>query len=263
MAYTDFVGTDKTFTDAGAFSSWVDKTPEADVKQTASAYGVNPADFAEAYNLGAGTTFTADQASQYLGIPIPQPATTPSSPATPDRVTGNPGQNDLFQPGLVPVSNANSTGSSNASSGLPAWFGNNILNDLLPQLKQSYSNLPGQIDDWEQKNYAHSRQASKSLLDGHLTNVLADLAKRGMIQSSVASDAVGTAASEIDKNRNAADLGIASQSAQQRLAVPGILTAIAGLGQRSDSLSNQSSSSEQSNPLAPYELYSKMLLGMM
>ena len=201
---------------------------------------------------------------------------------------------DLFQPNLVPSSTADSkqqatSGSTqqatsgsqqqaSSTTGLPSWFSGDLLKALLPELKSSISGLSGQADDWADKNLAASHSASKNLLDGHLTSLMADLAKRG-IGGSVSGDAVSNAATQAAKQQAGTDLGIMSQASQQKLAIPGLLGQLAGLGQQSTSKSSGMSQSESggsaqsassgtsqsqtSNPLAPYELYSKMLLGMM
>ena len=234
---------------------------------------------------------------------------------------------DIFQPDLIPTSDSSSATHSNQTSenqstnesssssasgseqqstsetGIDKSFTDPLLKGLLPTLQESIKDLPGQVDQWADKNLAASRSASKNLLDGHLTNMLADLSKRGMVGGSVASQGLGQAGVGAAQQQAGIDLGIRSQANQQRLQIPGILQGIAGLGHRSDaqstgsSFSNaQSQSSGQStgwssgqstgwssgqstgtssgessgissgsstNPLAPYELYSKLLMGMM
>ena len=157
-----------------------------------------------------------------------------------------PASKDLFQPDLVPK--------STSSSGLPEGFTSDLLSKLLPELTGSFADLPGQIDEWTEKNLASSASASKNLLDGHMTNLLADLAKRG-VGGTAAEGAMADVGMQAARGQTAADLAILGQGAQQKFQVPGQLASIAGLGQRSES--------EQTDPLAPYRLYSQMLLGMM
>jgi hypothetical protein len=161
-----------------------------------------------------------------------------------------PDVQDILQPGLVPT--------SSSSSGLPSWATSDLLKNLIPELVSSFNDMPSQIDEWTDKNLAASHSASKNLLDGHLTTLLADLSKRGMLGgegSSVSSDAIANMGSQVASDQAANDLAISSNGAAQKFQVPGLLSSIAGLG--------KTSTSENSNPLAPYELYSQMLLGMM
>jgi len=165
-------------------------------------------------------------------------------PAEPDE------EEDLFQPDKVPT--------TSSYSGLPEWFSSDLLTKLLPELTNSFTDLPGQIDEWTEKNLASSASASKNLLDGHMTNLLADLSKRGMLGgegSSVASDAMANLGTQVAKNQTVTDLATTAAGAAQKFQVPGVLGQLAGLG--------TSSTSQSSDPLAPYQLYSNMLLGMM
>jgi len=284
-------------------------------------------------DVATGTTTPVGPAAD------PVPTTTPTTTPT----TADPGYLDLFQPTLYPTTDSSSatvaenasnsvstsgsvnasdsvstSGSVNASnsastsgstehsesdSGIASWFTDPLLQGLLPTLQDSIKNLPGQVDQWTDKNLAASRSASKNLLDGHLTSVLADLAKRGLTSSTVASDTISTAAVDAAKAQSATDLGIMSNADAMKIQIPGILADVANLGNRSTSVSDGSSfssaisnssgssfgdstststgssfgdstststgsssglsSGTSTDPLAPYNLYSQLLLGMM
>lgn len=222
--------------------NWLNTADQASVntiRQNALNYGLTDAEIDAAFsNIRGGTT-------------------TVTNPVTKGDL------DQLFQPGLYSGSSATSDQSSESYTGLPSGLRDNLLSDLLPQLMESYQNLPGQIDDWTEKNLAASHSASKNLLDGHLTSVLADLAKRGMIDSSAASEGISKAATDVASQQAGLDLTTLAQAAQQKFQIPGMLSSIADLGKYSSSSSTGDSSSTSSNPLEPYQLYSQMLLGLM
>ena len=231
MALPAWIGKGQTFEDPQAFSKWVDATPQAQVQQVAKDFNVDPTTFTSAYNLGKGTGFTTGTGAQWL-----------------DQVAPG-GPRDVLQPDKIP--------GSKSSSGLPDWATGDLLSKLIPELTKSFADMPGQIDEWAEKNLASSHSASKNLLDGHLTSLLADLSKRGMMGgegSTVSSDALSDLGTGVAKQQAGADLAILGQGAKQKFQVPGLLGQLAGLGQQSKS--------ETSDPLAPYKLYSNMLLGM-
>ena len=251
----------------------------------------------------------------------PQTSVDPTGPAAGSDV------NDLFQPTLFPTSGSQSTTGSTATSanesanqstnqslntstnqsvnqssnesesfsGMPEWFSSDLLNNLLPELKGSFEDLPGQVDQWRDHNLAASRSAAKNLLDGNLTTMLADLAKRGLTGGSAMREGISDAAMTSAREMAGRDQTTMANANQMRMQIPGLLTNIAGLGQfskgsssggssgsslgtsfgassgqstgsssgSSDSSSSGQSTSQSADPLAPYQLYSNMLQGMM
>lgn len=180
---------------------------------------------------------------------------------------------DLFQPGLFSSSNSwgNSLGmntsNQNSFSGLPEGTRNQLLTAILPQLTQSIGGLnavPGQTADAASRMYGNlSRQA----LEQSLPDILNQLAGRGVLNSSVGSDAISNAAMQIIPNF--ANAGYQSQidAGNQRMQIPNILGTLLGLGNYSQGsstgmgLNTSQNASQSSNPLEPYQLLSNFLMG--
>lgn len=153
---------------------------------------------------------------------------------------------DIFQPEKFPT--------STSYSGLPQTFTGPLLEGLLPQLQQATTDLPGQIGEWTEQAKALSQSASRNLLEGAMTNQLADLAKRGVLQSSVAEKALGRAGGEVARGLGQEMAQIGMQGATLGTQVPGILAGIANLGQYSQA--------QNIDPLAPYQLYADFISGL-
>lgn len=160
--------------------------------------------------------------------------------------TIDPRQADIFQPGQYPT--------SVSRTGLPQEFTGPLLEGILPQLQQATADLPGQVGEWTEQAKALSQSASRNLLQGAMTNVMADLAKRGVLKSSVAERAIGRAGAGVATQLGQQMAQIGMQGATLRSQVPGILAGVAGLGQVSEA--------RQEDPLAPYNLYSQFIQSM-
>ena len=231
------------------------------------------------YNWGTGTALNQG-ASVNTGAQNPIAATAPQ--ATAYDAEGNP---NLFQPGLFPTATSvgqsgsqgtaqsNTSGTSENYSGLDAQYRTGILSSVLPQLQASLANfnqVPAQYADSASRLYGNlSRQA----LDQSLPEILQQLASRGMLNSSVGSDAISNAAMQIIPQF--ANQGYQAQmnAGQMQMQIPSILATLAQLGQYSQGSSQQSGTSgstnnasslnysQNQNPLAPYELLSNFLMG--
>jgi hypothetical protein len=117
---------------------------------------------------------------------------------------------------------------------------------------------------------------SRQALDQSLPQILQQLSARGMMDSSVGSDALSNAAMQIIPQF--ANMGYQSQmdAANMRMQIPSILATLGQLGQYSQSAGTSSSQSSQrqegitsgysntdmsnTNPLAPYELMANFLM---
>ena len=217
---------------------------------------------------------------------------------------------DLFQPDKYPK--------SGSYSGLPEDYRDMVAGRAIPLLLNTVEKLPGQIDkyesdslgalgsefdasgaDFQQRIMAalqeidkYNKLAARSYqkqgqraIGNMLPDVLNNLANRNVLQSSVASDTIGTAAAEIVKEYSQKGYESAMQTAQQRfglkqheadklleLAVsksgalqetrthamdlrqqlPGIMSTVGALANYSESFSE--------NPLAPYELLANFVM---
>lgn len=130
------------------------------------------------------------------------------------------GTMDIFQPNLYPQS----------YSGISPQYSNQMLASLIPQLQQSTSGMPTSINNF-------TRTGAYSTLQ----DVMNNLAGRGMLNSSVASDALSKGIT-----------GMGNQAAQMQFQSPQML------GQLAQNLGGFSYSSNQ---LAPYELLNNFILG--
>ena len=153
-------------------------------------------------------------------------------------------------------------GSSQSSNSGINW-NTPFMQSLLPQLQSSAANLRGDIEGMGQTlqdQYANlmRRGMGPEAFQGTLNS----LANRGMLNSSVAGDSMagvqkGTARMIADQQFNSM---LAQQQALQN--IPNILANLAQLGQESSSRGGSygSSQSYQANPLAPYELMSRLFM---
>lgn len=189
------------------------------------------------------------------------------------QATASPGLPDLFQPDLYSSSGSygSSTGLnssySNAFSGLPEDVRNQLLTTILPQLAQSISGLnavPGNTADAAARMYSN---LSRQSLEQSLPDILNQLAGRGVLNSSVGSDAISNSANQIIPTF--ANAGYQSQidAGNMQMQIPNILGTLLGLGNYSASNSGSTgvtssmNTSESSNPLEPYQLLSNFLMG--
>ena len=217
---------------------------------------------------------------------------------------------DLFQPDKYPW--------SQSYSGLPPDYRDMVAQRAVPLMLDTVEKLPGQINKYESTSLGelgpafdqagedfqsrvttalenidkynklasrYYRKEGEHAIGDMLPGVLNNLASRNVLQSSVASDTIGAAASEIVKEYASKGYESAMATAQQRFGLqqheadklldlsvskqgalqdvrnramdmrhqlPGIMSSVAGLANYSESYSE--------NPLAPYELLSNFVL---
>lgn len=166
----------------------------------------------------------------------------------------------FFQPDLFPTSQSSQSTSSSSRSGIN--WNSPFMQALLPQLNNSLNQLPSTLDNMQRTlQDQQTNLARQSLGPQALQGTLNNLAANGMINSSVAGDALSKTASTImqDVLNRGYESALAGQ--QARLALPSALAGVAQLGQESSSSSRSSASSSSSNPLAPYELAASILQG--
>lgn len=136
-------------------------------------------------------------------------------------MTGNTGTGnmDLFQSGLYPQS----------YSGVSPQYSDQAMPQIIQQLQSSLSSMPTSINNF-------TRTGAYSTLQ----DVMNNLAGRGMMNSSVASDALAKGIT-----------GMGNQAAQMQYQSPQVLGSLAN---------NLGNFSYSSNQLAPYELLSNFVL---
>jgi hypothetical protein len=144
----------------------------------------------------------------------------------------------------------------NLSSSGVNWQGP-LAGSILDQLVSASQQVPGLAEQIPDELASYYDQTMQNALGPQaFQGTLNNLAERGMLDSSVASDAMAQTASDLI--RDIGDKAYQSQLAGLRtqMDVPSILGEIAGLGDRTESVGLNS------NPLAPYQLMANVL-GMM
>jgi len=169
---------------------------------------------------------------------------------------------------LFPTSTSSGTTGSSGSSSGTTHSGINwdspLMKSLLPQLQSSIGSMPGVLDNFARTIQDRSTNSARQMLGPQaFQGTLNNLNARGVLNSTVAGDALSKTAQPI--MQGILNQGYGSNIAEQeaRLALPGMLGKLATLGQESSGASssqNTSAGSSQSysaNPLAPYELASQ------
>lgn len=146
-------------------------------------------------------------------------------------------------------SQSNSNSLSNSFSGLDSGYRNELMGGVIPQLTQSASGLSGQVDKYVDNASSLYQNLTNQAMQRQLPGLLGSLANRGMLNSSVASNAIGGGAAEIAKAYGNKLHESGMQGAQMQMQIPSILGALAQLGQyqKANSESNTSSSSQGQN----------------
>jgi len=234
-------------------------------------------------DIGYGPTDSQNYSN--WGMTTPTQTSSTGSSNTGDTTGSTGGLADLFQPNLysnsssygssgsVNNSNSNSLGLSNSFNGLDPQYRNAIASGVLPQLLSAVAglnNVPGQTAQAAQSMYGNlSRQA----LEQSMPDILNQLASRGVLNSSVGSDAISNSANTIIPQF--ANAGYQSQidAGKMQMQIPNILGTLMGLGNfntsegtnlsnsTSSGLSSATNTSQSSDPLEPYQLLSNFLMG--
>ena len=189
---------------------------------------------------------------QNYNSPMPTAATTAVTAPTDFLNTPN------FDIPLNKFPRSESSSSSSSWSGMN-WntpFGKSVLGPLMSsigQLPGLAKALPGTLQGM------YSNLMRGSMGPEAFQGTLNSLANRGVLGSSVAENAMGSAASGIASNVGQRGYESFLQGLQAQMNVPSMLAQIAQLAR--ESRSSGTSSASSSNPLAPYELFAKLLLG--
>jgi hypothetical protein len=227
---------------AGGFSdqdvfNWMNTASPNEIEQTAKKWGLGAEDLAQGWNRVADENVTPYQAAQYTGLPYDQ---------------GNFLSN---MPGDIqgPYTKSSGSQSSNSFSGID--WDRPVASSLLEQITQTAGGLQNkaqQLPDEIQKYYRELMQ--NALGPDAFQGTLNQLAGRGVLDSSVTSDAMSKAASNVmeDVGERAYQSGIEGLKAE--LDVPRILSQIAGIDKIRRTQSSGSQSSVSKNPLAKYQL---------
>ena len=152
---------------------------------------------------------------------------------------------DLFQPDLYPR--------SDAYSGLASKPRRQIEKNIIPELVARAKGLPETIDRYTANAARLYERQSRQIIEGSLPGLLAQLGRRGMLNSSVAADAISQLGTQIVPTYANRAYSAGMTAARMQADVPQVLAAIANLARYSKSHSE--------NPLAPYQLLSNFVVG--
>ena len=149
----------------------------------------------------------------------------------------------MFQPDKGPTS----------YSGLPGAFNTTFLENLMPQMNNAINNYDANID--QSTNLANQMYSNiaKKAIKKDATGVLNNLASRNILNSTVASDALAKSATNIADSLANKGFETGMLAAGMKAEKPKVLGSLLGQGQVST----------QENPLAPYELISRLYQAMM
>lgn len=195
----------------------------------------------------------ANQWDAYARVPAakrPAAPAAPSAPAPSHAAAAAPVPSfggdlpELFQPDKFPR--------SDAYSGLAVPYREKIEQGIIPELVARAKALPETIDRYTQNAARLYERQSRQALEGSLPGLLARLGRRGMLNSSVAADAISELGARLVPTfaNRAYDAGMTA--AKMQAGVPGVLTAIANLARYSKT--------HYENPLAPYQMLSNFVM---
>ena len=115
-------------------------------------------------------------------------------------------------------------------SGLPESYRDQLLGFVMPQLQQSVENLPGNIDAYTQNSLGTYRQELDSYLKENIPKVIGDLAKRGILDSSMASDIISKTTSQAALGSATKGYETAQKAAELKLNIPNTLAGLLEYG---------------------------------
>lgn len=154
--------------------------------------------------------------------------------------------------GLTPgwsVSSGSSSSSSNSHnySGLPTDYRDTLLAGVMPQLDTGVSQMIGNADNYAKQAQNQYSYMMQNALQPAIRQAINNLAGRGVLSSTVASDSIGRVASDAMLQAGQKGYEAAMQAALMKFSIPEILAKIADLGRYTEGTSTSSSSSSNSS----------------
>jgi hypothetical protein len=118
-------------------------------------------------------------------------------------------------------------------SGLPEGYRDQLLGFAMPQLEESVTNLPGNIDDFTNNALKTYRQELDLAMKDMLPRQIGNLANRGILDSTVASNTLSQTVS--DASRRSAGMGYqtAMEAAKMKASIPQTIGQLLQYGQSS------------------------------
>ena len=118
-------------------------------------------------------------------------------------------------------------------SGLPESYRDTLLSFVMPQLQDSVANMPKNIDDYTQNALGSYRQEFDRMIKEMLPKQIGRLANRGILNSSVASDTMSKAVSDMASESASKGYETAMKSALLKVGIPDTLAGLLQYGQSS------------------------------
>lgn len=116
-------------------------------------------------------------------------------------------------------------------SGLPESYRDQLLSFVMPQLRGSVENYSSNIDDFTQQALGSYRQEFDKMIKDILPREINQLANRGILSSTVASDTLGRATSEAARASATKGYETGMQAALMRANIPNTLAGLLQYGQ--------------------------------
>ena len=118
-------------------------------------------------------------------------------------------------------------------SGLPESYRDRLLGFVMPQLEQGINNQRGDIDDFTQNALGTYRQELDRSMKEMIPNQINQLANRGILSSTVASDTLSRTASKAATQSATKGYETAMQAALMKNNIPNTLAGLLQYGQSS------------------------------
>lgn len=119
-------------------------------------------------------------------------------------------------------------------SGLPSSYRDTLLSFVMPQLQSSVENLPQNIDQYTGQALGAYRQEFNNYINDAIPKQLRNLAKRGVLNSSVAENTLSQTYSDALRKSSGMGYQTAMQAAQMKTQIPQTVGQLLTYGQYSE-----------------------------
>jgi len=119
-------------------------------------------------------------------------------------------------------------------SGLPESYRDTLLGFVMPQLQQSVTGMEGNIDDYTQNALGTYRQEFNNYINDAIPTQIRNLAKRGILDSSVAENTLSQTYSDALRRSSGMGYNTAMEAAKMKTQIPQSLGGLLSYGQYSE-----------------------------
>ena len=169
---------------------------------------------------------------------------------------------------LFPWSSTESSSSSSAwsKSGLTGDYADQLMDMLFPYLEDTITNYIPYIDEYTQHAFDMYGSSMNTTLTEMLPDILAEYGNKGVLSSTVMSDALGKTQTELARDMLTKQYETAMNAAiMKAINYPALLGSLMEYGKVSEmeSTSGSSTTSYQEDPTAMYAIIAELLKGLM